>query len=61
MPDKHNIDREEHMDAIGIPYKNIYPALKSIYIQDEEKKFFPKNYYLLDVPEHSKQYYQELR
>ena len=46
MPNKSNLVREERMNSMGVPYENIYPALKYIYINEKERERFPKRYWL---------------
>ncbi|MDR2415724.1 MAG: hypothetical protein LBD75_03850 [Candidatus Peribacteria bacterium] len=56
MPDEQNIEREKHMDSMGIPFENIYPPLKTLHITNEYRAKFPEYYYLPDVPDYAKFY-----
>ncbi|MDR0369088.1 MAG: hypothetical protein LBH96_00705 [Candidatus Peribacteria bacterium] len=59
MPDKRNNQREQHMNDMEIPYENIYPPLKYLYINEKEREKLPDYYDLLDIPEYSKTYFKE--
>ncbi|MDR2541525.1 MAG: hypothetical protein LBD11_07405 [Candidatus Peribacteria bacterium] len=37
MPNKDNLEWESSMNNMGVPYNNIYPALKNLYINEEKK------------------------